>query len=134
MSNQRFYLAGAVELVHPIYAKGWRAEAKRIATEFTDLTPVDPLDYEDEVGPYNDEQIVNTDRHLLANCDAVLMDGRQPGWGTGMELAWANHLKIPVIVWGVDREQAPVFLRYHATIFERNLPDAVLRVAELSLP
>ena len=129
----RVYLAGAVELVGLHYANKWRDKVRQLADEFTGWQPVDPLLWEDPQGPWNDEQIVNTDRYLLNQCDAVLVDGRQPGWGTAMEIAWAHADRKPIVVWGVSREKASVFLRHHATLFEENLTDAVLRVGELSL-
>lgn len=129
----RVYLGGAIELVSPDRAKSWRDEVRRLCEQYTEWQPVDPLLWEPDEPPYNDEQIVNTDRHLLKQCDVLLLDGRQPGWGSAMEAAWAYADGKPIVVWGIEREKAPVFLRHHATIFEKNLPDAVLRVGELSL-
>lgn len=129
----RVYLAGAIELIGYAKAQEWRDQAMALAEEFAGWQPVNPLDWESPEGPWNDEELVNKDRYLLGKCDAVLMDGRQPGWGTGMELAWAHDLGIPVVVWGIARDEAPVFLRHHTTIFEPHLTDAVMRVAELSL-
>ena len=131
----RVYLAGAIELVHPSYATQWRADAKRIIRELTDWIPVDPMEYEDQEGPWNDEQIVQTDRYLMKNCDVVLLDGRQPSWGAGFEAAWASEASIPIVVWGRRRDDSTTFLRYHATSFHDTLSDAILNgVAPLGMP
>lgn len=127
--TMRVYLAGAVELVSREHAEQWRDKVRRLAEQYTEWQPVDPLTYEEDGADAN--QIFNLDRHLLLSCGAVLLDARQPGWGTGTELSWAHEANIPVIAWGVDREAAPTFLRVQATIIEKNLGDAVLRVGEV---
>jgi hypothetical protein len=128
------YLAGAIDLVDLEYATHWRGRAKELASEFTDIIIVDPLDYDDPDGPIFAEQVVNTGKHLLAHSDVVLVDGRQPSWGTAMEVAWAHQLSIPVVVWGMTRDAAPLYLRYHTTLFEFLLSNAVLEAAGLGMP
>jgi len=127
------YLAGAIELIDLEQARQWRNEAKLLFEMHTNARAVSPLDYEPEEGPYNDEQIVNTDKALLARCQAVLVDGRQPGWGTAMEVLLANQQNIPVVVWGLDRERASIWLRHHATLFVPSLAEGVIEAAGLDV-
>jgi len=128
----RIYLAGAIELVGQDYARTWRQQAVRDADYFDNLICVDPMDYEPPEGPYLDEQIVNTDKALLTACDAVLLDGRQPGWGSGFELAIAYAQSLPVIVWGIARDDASIWLRHHATSFHDTLGEAIEQLYALS--
>jgi len=127
------YLCGAVELVEPEQAQSWRREAKALFAEHTNATAVDPLDYEPTEGPYYDEQIVNTDKALLSRCAAVLVDGRQPGWGTSQEVLLAWQQNIPVVVWGIERDDAPIWLRYHTTLFVPTLAEGVIEAAGLDV-
>lgn len=115
----KVYLAGQIEAIGPEAAREWREAAIRLAdTTFTSLELVNPMDYEAEEGPLHDEEIVMMDKFLLSGCDAVLVDGRAPGWGTAHELSLAYSQHKLIVVWGIDRERAPIWLRYHSTHFE----------------
>lgn len=128
----KVYLAGAIELVGTARAREWREQARRDSEYFDNLICVDPMDYESPEGPYYDEQIVNTDKALLSACDAILLDGRQPGWGSAMEVALAHGQHIPVVVWGLDRDKASIWLRHHATSFHDTLGEAIEQLYALS--
>lgn len=124
------YLSGAMDLVSESYARAWRDQAKELIREHTQLEPVDPMDYENDSA--DDAEIVNRDRTLVMRSRVVLVDGRQPGWGTAMEVLIAHRQAVPVIVWGVTRAQAPKWLRFHATTFALSLADAVFEAAALA--
>lgn len=129
----RVYLAGAIELVEPDYASRWRRDAEDFTKYFGDqLQFVNPMSYEPPEGPYYDEQIVNTDKALLASSQVVLLDGRQPGWGSGIEVGFAHSLNIPVVVWGIARDRASIWLRHHATSFHPSLGEAIEQIYALS--
>jgi hypothetical protein len=122
----KVYLAGPIELIGPERARRWREEAIRVCDGvFTSLEPINPMDYEPEEGPFHDEEVVNTDQFLLRTADAILVDGRTPGWGTAMEVLQANQQSKLVVVWGIERDRASIWLRYHATHFELTLTGAL---------
>jgi len=128
VSSPQVYLAGAMELVDSDHAMEWRAEASARLSDFTNCSAVDPHHYEvDE----SDSSVVNVDKSLIAKCDAVLVDGRVPGWGTAMEVYFAWEKNIPIVVWGISRENTPKWLRYHSTLVVEDLSAAVMEVAAL---
>lgn len=128
--TRRVYLAGAIDRVERSRAEEWRAQAKRTMGDF-DLVAVDPLaEVEDS---WSDDEIVNRDRYLLGQSDAVLVDGRTPGFGTGCEIQTAYDLSIPVVVWGVSPPNAGVWLRHHCVYATPNLAEAVEYIAGLLL-
>jgi hypothetical protein len=128
VSRPKVYLAGAMELVDEAHSMEWRADASAYIHDMTSCESVDPYHYEvDE----SDSSVVNIDKGLIAKCSALLVDGRVPGWGTAMEVYFAWDRNIPIVVWGIDREDAPKWLRYHSTLVVKELPAAVMEVAAL---
>lgn len=128
MSRPRVYLAGAMELVDESHSMEWRADASAYLSDLTSCEAVDPYHY--EVSD-SDHSVVNVDKSLIAKCDALLVDGRVPGWGTAMEVYFAWEKNIPVVVWGIYQEDAPKWLRYHSTLVVKELSAAVMEVAAL---
>jgi len=127
---KRIYLAGPIELVSEDVAMEWRADAAAYIAENTECESVDPMHYEDEDS--SDANIVNTDKALIKSCDAVLVDGRTPGWGTAMEVLFAWERNIPVVVWGVTEYEASKWLRHHSVAVIKSLPQAVFKAASVA--
>jgi nucleoside 2-deoxyribosyltransferase len=129
--SRRVYLAGRIESVDEATSRDWRRDAARIMREYFDLVPVDPMEGEPE--QLSDSEIVNRDRYLLSRCDAVLVDGRGPGWGTSAEVFDAWQQGIPVIAWGTNRYGAPTWLRAHTTYIHPVVTEAIGFIADLLL-
>lgn len=127
---RRVYLAGAIDRIERNRAEEWRAQAKRIMGDF-DLVAVDPLTEAED--SWSDDEIVNRDRYLLSKSDAVLVDGRTPGFGTGCEIQAAYEACIPIVAWGVSPPHAGVWLRHHCVYTTPNLAEAVEYIAGLLL-
>lgn len=121
------YLAGPIGSIGPEAARAWREEALRLAdTVFTSLEVLNPMDFEDDEGPFHTDEIVNTDKFLIAQADALLVDGRPNfAYGTPMEVLLGWQQQKLVVVWGIERDEAPIWLRYHASRFEPTLAAAL---------
>lgn len=124
------YLAGAIDRVGIDYAREWREEAKNLLEQHTELGWYDPLEYEFEA--QSDAEVINRDLALIRRAAVLIVDGRQPGWGSAMEVREAWRQSIPVIVWGIPREKAPMWLRHHASVIVPRLADAVMEAAALA--
>lgn len=125
--KSQVYLAGAMALVSNEHASEWRDQAHTLlhGYGFVVANPV-VLDQESDAGR------VNLDKAIIAASQALLVDGRQPGWGTAMEVMFAHSLHKLIVVWGVDHEEAPSWLRHHATIVARPIEDACLHLWQLA--
>lgn len=132
----RIYLAGAIDSIGREQASQWREQATRLCdTDFTSLKVINPMTFEDDISESDESfkiahadrlsEIVNTDKFLIGQADALLVDGRVPGWGTSQEIYLATELHKLVVVWGIPREQAPLWLRHHTSRFETPLVGAL---------
>jgi len=121
------YLAGAIH--HTEYDETWREQAFRVMGDYFNMKAIDPLEYDEP--DVSDHEIVNRDLYLISACDAVLVDGRTPSWGTGMEVYEAYNMRIPVVVWGKDEDGASVWLRHFSVSFQPTLMLAIEYLARL---
>lgn len=101
----RIYLAGAItDIVDPT---SWRrAVTKQLPDGWEAVDPT-LFKYED------DNELVAGDLKAIENCDAVLALINTPSWGTGMEIFYANQLKIPVIGWNPSERLISPWVRVH---------------------
>jgi hypothetical protein len=123
----RVYLAGPIESLGAEEARAWREDAVRMAdSTFTSLKLVNPMDFEGDEGPFHTEEIVNTDKYLISTCDALLVDGRPNlAYGTPMEVLLGWQQQKLVVVWGIERDKAPLWMRFHASRFEPTVSAAL---------
>lgn len=125
---KRIYLAGAIEWQDNEYTTAWRKEASLLA-ESRGLGVVDPTYFDGAANGLTASEVVIRDRYLLRQSDAILADGRKPGWGTAMEILDAYQLGMLVVVWGAERKS--LFLVHHTAKFTDTVADGVQYIADM---
>lgn len=97
----QIYLAGACKGLTKEEANQWRGECQNWATWHEDVYMYNPNDYFNywDMIPLVDEECMKTFLAQLRQSDLVLvnLDQSAHSVGTGMEVAIAHELKIPVI-------------------------------------
>lgn len=118
------YLAGPIQHAAD-NGHGWRDYVAAEVDAFEWLSPLDhgePSDREYRLGEYDLAKLVETDKRLIDESDAVLVGWRRiPSVGTPMEILYAYQREIPVVVWyepegsrePVDETELSPWLRYH---------------------
>ena len=122
--NKTVYLAGPIHGRSDIECKHWRTEAAALLSVH-DVEAIDPMarDFrgcEDEVA----EQLVEADKHEIEQCLMVLVNANEPGWGTAMEVFYANSLGKPVIAFSNADSISP-WLRCHTRAIFGTLHEAI---------
>lgn len=147
------YLAGPIQHAHD-GGHGWR---DTVINEYPNLfdwvNPLDefdggedtatilPEDAADDYEPVEgeelitDKQVVQTDKKLVQQADALLIGfhDKVPAWGTPFEQAIASgsvdhlHNGKPVAVWhaNIPTEELSPWLRYHATFYSQRMVENV---------
>lgn len=127
------YLAGALDLVDPALALGWRAEADRRLEELG-LAAVDPARVPVPAG-MDPQALHRRNQALLASCAAVLAEHAfsVPHWGTTVEVEWAAVRGMPVVVW-TGELGVPLYLRRlePRVVIEPDLGRAVMWAAAMA--
>lgn len=125
---KRIYLAGAIEWQDNAYTTEWRQEAGRLSRA-RGLDVIDPTYFDGASDGLTASEVVIRDRYLLRQADAILADGRKPGWGTAMEILDAYQLGMLVVVWGAERKS--LFLVHHTARFTDTVADGVQYIADM---
>lgn len=118
------YLAGPIHGMTDLECKHWRNEATALLG-IHDVDVLDPMarDFrgrEDEVA----DEIVEADKHDIEHCAVVLVNASQAGWGTAMEVFYANSLGKQVIAF-TDAESISPWLRCHTSAIFGTLHEAI---------
>ncbi|MFO7745651.1 MAG: hypothetical protein R6V36_09735 [Psychroflexus sp.] len=131
MSDSTVYLAGPI--AHSDTAASWReavaqdlpagVEARDPLARF-DARPSEIPIVDGKVAPMADAvsvaDIVETDKHLLAESDGVLVGFESVrSAGTPMEVMWAHEREMPIVVWvrdGTPIDTISPWYRYHADV------------------
>lgn len=137
------YLAGPIENVDIEYSTLWRGRAMRHSAHI--LAPgdhmdplaqreqfvkcVDPTFYDGVTEGLTASEVVIRDTFLLEDSDAVLADGRRPGWGTAMEILRAYQSGKLVVVWGCEKPS--LFLEHHTAKFVRTPEEGIDYIVKL---
>ena len=128
----RVYLAGAIDLVSEIEAKGWRRQAARTLERYG-ITVLDPTEV--VVPDPTPENVFEADEALLATSDAVLAEHAfpVPHYGTTVEIEESVQIGRPVVVWH-GQLGLPLYLLRHgdAVAVEADLQAACLRIVRLA--
>lgn len=124
-SKPSVYLAGPIQHVDD-NGHGWRDYVIARSDACHWLNPLDhaePTDTEYELGEYDVAQLVETDKALIDQADALLVGWRRvPSVGAPMEMLYAYERDIPVVVWmepegsraAIQERHLSPWLRYHA--------------------
>jgi nucleoside 2-deoxyribosyltransferase len=107
-----------------IECKPWRTQAASLLCVH-DVEVVDPMarDFrgrEDEVA----DELVDADKEEIEQCDVLLVNANQPGWGTAMEVFYAKSLGKQVIAFS-NAESISPWLRCHAWAIFGTLDEAI---------
>jgi nucleoside 2-deoxyribosyltransferase len=105
------YMAGPIQHAAD-KGKGWRA---RVRENFDGIEWLDPMDKYDPTKAekqlrreWTDEQIVEEDKRLIDDCDALLIHYEKvPSWGTPREQEYAVERDIPVFVQTTEDDPSP---------------------------
>jgi len=142
------YLAGPVMSMDDGGA-GWREDVEAYCGEALETRnplskyniPVDDIEIAADASHGGDavvsvSEIVENDKHLLAESDAVLVGYSQVhSIGTPMEVMWAYEREMPIVVWSRDDtppgEMSPWY-RYHADYMTPTLPIALHTLEQLA--
>lgn len=122
---RKIYLAGAIEWQDDEYTTAWRRTAKTAAKAISGgrLEVIDPTFFDGAAQNLEPSEVVIRDTYLLHQADAILADGRKPGWGTAMEIKEAYAAGKLVVVWGCTRRS--LFLRHHTAKFVDTVPEGI---------
>ncbi|MDI3297574.1 MAG: hypothetical protein QJR08_00210 [Bacillota bacterium] len=127
------YLAGAIDLIDPALALGWRRDAAaRLAG--LGLLAVDPA--RGPVAGLSPAEIYARNRALLRSCSAVLAEHAfpVPHYGTTVEIEEAARDGLPVVVWTGGLPAPMYLLRLEPRVaIEPDFGRAVLLAAELAM-
>jgi len=140
------YLAGPVMSMDDGGA-GWREDVEAYCGDAFETRnplskynlPVDDLQVVDDASHGGDavvsvSEIVETDKHLLAESDAVLVGySKVHSIGTPMEVMWAYERDMPIVLWSRDftpRSQLSPWYRYHVDHVVSDLPIALQAIKD----
>lgn len=108
----KIYLAGRNTGLSMAQCLEWRLQAQKLLAERGLLAhiPVDDVDW-DKMLPID---LVNYDLDHIKKCQGMLVDVREPSWGTAMEVFWAKTvwsnsdqmrgIGFPIFGWRYPRE------------------------------
>ena len=147
MSEPTIYLAGPVMSMDDGGAR-WRTDVEIEHGHLYDFKnplskyniPVDGIEIVDGATHGGDNvvsvsEIVEGDKHLLAESDAVLVGySAVRSIGTPMEVMWAYERDMPVVLWSRDytsRSQLSPWYRYHVDFVTAQLPIALHTLQQL---
>lgn len=103
----RVYMAGPIQHSNS-RGKGWRERVKSRYGSVDWVDPIDKYDSTDQAREWEDEQIVEEDKRLILDCDAVLLHHETvPSWGTPREQEFAVQHNIPVFVQTTEPNLSP---------------------------
>jgi len=122
MKASMVYLGGPIHGRDDASSWEWRIDArKRLGAK--NIMSVNPLDndYRGREMAFMD-RLVERDKEWILTCDTMLVNCREPGWGTAMEIlfGWEQHKQI-IIFGGVTSP----WLHYHSNLVVDDLDAAI---------
>lgn len=115
----KVYLAG------PHQDDAYREEATRLLTRVQRIEVFDPIKARDFRGKEieNEDQIVRGDLADIVECDLILGNYSEPGWGTGMETWFARSIGRPVVAYVSPDARVSPWVAYCAAGYDRVFRD-----------
>lgn len=127
----KIYLCGPINGCSDDQAKTWREWFKRESELSLIADFVDPMKRDYRGRESNDyREIVELDKRDIRGCDAIIVMYVAPSVGTSMEVFYAWHIGIPVVV--IDESGKPLspWMRYHATAVVADREQACVKLQE----
>jgi nucleoside 2-deoxyribosyltransferase len=120
----RVYLAGPIHGMTDLECKAWRTEAAALLSVH-DVEFIDPMS-RDFRGLEEDavDELVEADKGDIEQADVVLVNANRPGWGTAMEVFYANSLGKQVVAFSNSPSISP-WLRCHTSAIFGTLHEAL---------
>ena len=120
----KVYLAGPIHGMTDLECKQWRNEAAALLAVH-DVAVIDPMsrDFRGTEDEFADE-LVDADKDAIEQCSVLLVNANQPGWGTAMEVFFADSLGKQVIAFSKSGSISP-WLRCHTSAIFGTLHEAI---------
>jgi hypothetical protein len=134
MHGGKVYLCGKMAGLTLDQMAGWRLQAAKFI-EARGHFALDPVKLEMAGEP--PEEIVRRDLICIRKADAVLVNGNIPGWGSAIEVGFANACRVPVVTFKDDpdtRAHPGVWLPVHSQFYyvgDRCFEAALARVVKV---
>lgn len=104
---KKVYMAGPIQHAQD-NGKGWRSRVKHKYDHIDWVDPIDKYDSTSEAAAWEDEKVVEQDKALIDDCDAMLVHYEKvPTWGTPREHEYAVQMGIPVVVQTTEDKPSP---------------------------
>lgn len=117
MQGGKVYLCGKMAGLTLDQMAGWRDEATAFLTARGHIA-LDPVKLEHPNEPA--EVLVQRDLICVRKADAVLVNGNIPGWGSAMEVMFANMIGVPVVTFRDEHDSRPhpgIWLPVHTQFY-----------------